>query len=819
MKFSLSWLLDHLQTSADLTRITDTLSAIGLEVESVENRGPALAPFLIARIRDAAPHPNADRLQVCTVELGGDKTATVVCGAPNARAGLPVVFAPPGTFIPASGITLKVGEIRGVQSEGMLVSERELGLGEDHNGIIELEDDAPIGTPFAAWAGLDDPVVEIAITPNRGDALSIRGIARDLAAAGLGALKPWAPPPIAGKFCTIGWKIVSKEACPWVVGRTIHNVSNPPSPAWLQRRLIAIGLRPINALVDITNYFTYDIGRPLHAYDADQIVGGTLKLRGGDPMGETFTALGGRKIAIAEDDLVVADAEKVLGLAGVIGGEDSGCTEATTNVFLECALFDPIQIGQTGRRHQVNTDARARFERGLDQALLARALDAATHMIVQICGGEPSEITSAGAEPRWRRQASLRFDRLKTLGGSDITPDQACKILADLGFEAGTRDEHQVTVTVPSWRNDVAHSSAPDQAGVIDSAIAEKAAIGAAEIEPEVDLIEEVLRIAGIDNVPPVSLPPISAVPGAAINFGQKTASIARRALATRGFAECVSFTFMAAHDAARFGTIDDAMRVQNPIAADLDCLRPTPLASIALAAARNAARGYGQVALFEVGPGFNAYGQTPMASGLRAGSAPRHWQGSTESPDAFAAKADLFALLATLGVPMDALSVTADAPAYYHPGQSGVVRQGPKTVLGRFGMLHPELAEAIGIDGDVCAFELFLDAINEPKRRRRAPADLPALQPITRDFAFVVDGATPADAVLRAARGADRALITAVTLFDVYTGENVPDGQKSLGVEVTLQPRERTLTDEDIDAACTRIIDSVTRATGATLR
>ena len=449
MKFSLSWLLDHLETTADLATITTTLSAIGLEVESVTDRSAELAPFRIARIVEAEQHPNADRLQVCRVEIGSEEFVTVVCGAPNARAGLPVVFAPPGAVIPANGMVLKLGEIRGVKSEGMLVSMRELALGEDHEGIIELSDDAPVGAGFAVWAGLDDPVIEIAVTPNRGDALAVRGIARDLAAAGLGKLKPWDPEPVGGKFCTIGWKIVWKDACPWVVGRTIHNVKNGPSPDWLQRRLVSIGLRPINKLVDITNFYTYDLGRPMHVYDEDLIAGGTLKLRAGDPMGESFKALNGREIEITEEDFVIADAEKVVSLAGIIGGEATACNETTTNVFLEVALFDPVLTAKTGRRHQINTDARARFERGVDKSLLVKALDAATRMIVLLCGGDASEVTSAGDEPRWERRANLRFERLKSLGGADIAPDQAVEILNALGFETALRDEHSVTVRVP----------------------------------------------------------------------------------------------------------------------------------------------------------------------------------------------------------------------------------------------------------------------------------------------------------------------------------------------------------------------------------
>jgi phenylalanyl-tRNA synthetase beta chain len=818
MKFSLSWLRDHLDTEAPLDRITDTLTMIGLELESVEDRGATLASFRIARVIEAAPHPNADRLRVCQVDTG-DGVVSVVCGAPNARTGMKGVFAAPGSVIPGSGITLKVGEIRGVQSAGMLLSYREMGLGEDHAGIVELADDAPVGAAYATWAGLDDPVIEIGVTPNRGDALAIRGIARDLAAAGLGTLKPWRPTPVPAAFeGRLKWKIEWPEACPWVLGRTIRGLRNGPSPQWLRDRLTALGLRPINALVDVTNFLTLDLGRPLHVCDAGKVSGNTLTLRPG--AGETFRALNGRDYTATPEDCVIADAVGVQSLAGVIGGEATGCDEGTTSVFVECALFDPIRVALTGRRHQIVSDARQRFERGIDPALMPDATEAATRMILDLCGGEPGAVVSAGREPAWQRDATMRFERLAGLGGADIPADEAVAALERLGFTVRQRDAARVTVAVPSWRNDVAAQVALDQAHTLPASWA--AAEGCAEIEPECDLIEEVLRLRGLDAIPPVSLPHAAPVPAATLTPAQARAALARRTLAARGLAECVTFSFMAAKDGEIFGATPDSLRLLNPIAADLDQLRPTPVATLAFAAVRNTARGFPDAGLFEIGPAFMADapdGQRLLAAGLRAGTSPRSWIARAREFDAMDAKADLWAVLTALGVPMEALTVTPDAPVFYHPGRSGTVRQGPKAILGNFGELHPRLRAALDLPGTAVAFELFLDAIAEPKRRRKSAPDLPAYQPVRRDFAFMVDEAVSADAVLRAARGAERTLTAGATLFDVYAGDKLPPGKKSVAVEVVFQPRERTLTDAEIEAAAQKVVAAVAKATGGTLR
>lgn len=817
MKFSWSWLRTHLDTDAGLDAVTDRLTAIGLELERVEDPGAALAPFRIAHVVEAVQHPNADRLRACRVDTGAG-VVSVVCGAPNARAGMRAVFAPPGSVIPATGAVLKVGEIRGVESAGMLLSLREMGLGEDHDGIVKLPDDAPVGQAYAAWAGLDDPVVEISVTPNRGDALSVRGVARDLAAAGLGTLRPWAPAAVPGRGeSAVSWAIDMPDACLWVLGRTVRGVRNGPSPAWLQRRLLSIGLRPISALVDITNFFTIDLGRPLHVFDADRVQGGVLRFRPG--VGESFRALNGRDYVADPADCVIADEAGVQSLAGVIGGEATGCTETTTNVFIECALFDPVRVALTGRRHAIVSDARQRFERGVDPALLPDAMEAATQMVLDLCGGTPSAVTQAGSEPAWRRSAAMRFDRLRSLGGTAVPPDEAVAALTGLGFAVEARTTEAVRVAVPSWRNDIAAPIILDQAPGLDPERARAAAEGCAETEPEADLIEEVLRLHGLDHVPPVSLPRMAPVPPAVLTPRQVRSALARRVLAAAGLMECVSFSFLDHAQAALFGDVPEALRLLNPIASDLDQMRGTPVATLALAAGRNATRGQTEARLFEIGPAFRVDGQETVAAGVLAGVTPRHPLAPSRGLGAVDAKAAAIDVLQALGLPMDSLSVTADAPGFYHPGRSGTVRQGPRLVLATFGELHPRVLQALDWTGPAAAFEVFLDRVPEPKRRRRAPPDLPAFQPVRRDFAFLVGADVPTDAVLRAARGAERALTAAAHVFDVYEGDKVPPGQKSVGIELVFQPRERTLTDAEIEAASARVVAAVAKATGGALR
>ncbi|MBV8915681.1 MAG: phenylalanine--tRNA ligase subunit beta [Acetobacteraceae bacterium] len=821
MKFTLSWLRSHLDTEASLEQIAERLTGIGLEVEAVTEPGTALRPFRVARVIEAVQHPNADRLRACTVDAG-DGPVSVVCGAPNARTGMKAVFAAPGSYIPGTGLTLKVGEIRGVTSAGMLLSRREMGLGDEHDGILELPEDAPVGVPYPEYAGLDDPVIEISVTPNRGDALAVRGVARDLAAARLGHLRPWAPLPVAGRFPSpITWAIEMRDACPWVLGRTVRNLTNGPSPAWLQSRLASIGLRPINALVDVTNFFTIDLGRPLHVFDADKVQGGVLRFRPG--AGETFLALNGREYTVDPEDCVIADATGVQSLAGVIGGEASGCTEATTSVFIECALFDPVRVALTGRRHAITSDARQRFERGIDPALMPDAVEAATRMIQELCGGEASEVVSAGARPQWQRSATLHFSRLENLGGVGVPQDEAVDALERLGFGIERRTAEAVTVSVPSWRNDIAASIHLDQAPTLSPERARQAAEGCAVVEPEADLLEEVLRLRGLDSIPPVSLPRATPVPPATLTARQVRAATARRVLASAGLLESVTFSFMAAPAAALFGGTDKALTVVNPIASDLDQMRPSPVATLALAAARNAARGLPDSLLFEVGPAFlvdaAGTGQHVVAGGVFAGDTPRHPLLPSRPYNLFDAKGAALEVLSALALPMESLSVTADARAWYHPGRSGVIRQGPKLVLATFGELHPSVLSGLDLEGPAAAFEVFLDRIPEPKRRKRAAPDLPPYQPVRRDFAFLVPDEVAADAVLRAARGAERNLIASVSLFDVYEGDTLPPGQKSVGVEVVLQPRERTLTDAEIEAASAKVVAAVGKATGGTLR
>lgn len=820
MKFTLSWLRRHLDTDASLDTITDALTAIGLELEGVEDRAAALMPFRIATILSAVQHPNADRLRACQVDAG-DGPVSVVCGAPNARAGMKAVLAMPGAFIPGTGITLKVGEIRGVASAGMLLSRREMGLGDEHDGILELPDDAPVGMPYPVWAGFDDPVIDISVTPNRGDALGVRGVARDLAAAGIGILKPWTALVVAGVFDSpLAWAVEWPEACPWVLGRTVRGVRNGPSPAWLADQLRAIGLRPISALVDVTNWFTVDLGRPLHVFDVDRVSGGVLTMRRG--AGETFNALNGKSYVVDPEDCVIADDAGVQSLAGVMGGAETGCLDGTQTVFIECALFDPVRVALTGRRHAITSDARQRFERGIDQALLPDAIEAATAMILELCGGEASSVVSAGAEPAWRRTASLRFARIAGLGGVDIAPDDAVGSLERLGFATVVRDEDHVVVNVPSWRNDIAATSHLDPSDTLGDTVAHAAAEGREKIEPEVDLLEEVLRLHGLDRIAPVSLPPVAAVPPRTLTPAQSRTALARRVLAGAGLIECVTFSFLASGVAALFGGTSAELRLTNPIASDLDQMRPTPVATLLPAAARNAARGWADTALFEVGPAYidtTTDGQLLLAAAVRTGVTARHWSEPSRPLDAIDARSDALAVLTALGVAMEGLTTTTDAPDWYHPGRSGVIRQGPKTVLATFGAIHPRVLAALDVTGPAVAMEVFLDRIADPKLRKRTAFELPSFQPLRRDFAFVVGPDVTAEAVLRAARMADRALIVGVTLFDVYAGEHVPAGHRSLGIEVTIQPREATLTEAEIEAASARVVAAVVKATGATLR
>ena len=821
MKFPLSWLRAHLDTTADTATICDTLTRIGIEVEGVTDPAAPLAPFVIARIIEAVQHPNADRLRALRVDIGDGREYSVVCGAPNARTGMLGVAALPGAFVPGTGITLKVGEIRGVKSEAMMLSAREMGLGDDHSGIMDLPDDAPVGARYVDYAKLDDAVIEIKVTPNRGDALSVHGIARDLAAAGLGKLRPRdvhiATPTYPSPLT---WRIEDPRACSWVVGRAIRGVRNGPSPDWLQKWLVAVGLRPINALVDVTNLFTYGLGRPLHVFDVGKVKGSTLAMRMARP-GETLAALNNKTYALTDEDGVIADEAGAEALGGIIGGAHTGCDEHTTECFIESALFDPVRIALSGRRHAITTDARQRFERGLDQALPRQALEMATATIIELVGGEPSEISEAGAEPDWRRSATLRFERLAGLGGLDVPRDEAIARLERLGFSTLMQDATSVTVAVPSWRNDIAAPIALDQDPGLPALRAQAALEGCVATEAEADLVEEVLRLGGLDAIPAVSLPVATPVPAPSLDAKQRRSILARRTLAARGCQDNVTYGFVAGATAALFGGGDPALTLHNPIAADLDQMRPTPLTGLALAAAGNAARGQPDMALSEVAAGYRGTtpaGQLAMACALRAGATPLSWATPSRPVDALDARADAQAVLEALGVPMAGVTITTDAPAHYHPGRSGSLRQGPRIVLAHFGELHPRLRDSLNLPLAV-ACEVFLDAIPEPKLRRKAAPDLPPFQPVRRDLAFLIDAAMPADTLLRAARAVDRALITDVVLFDRYGGERLPEGKVSLAIQLTLQPRERTLTDAEIEAVVQKVTEAVGRATGGVLR
>jgi len=803
MKFTLNWLKDHLETEASLEEIVERLSMLGLEVEAVEDRAAALEPFTVARVISAEQHPDADRLRVCRVETA-DGEVQVVCGAPNARTGMWAVFAPVGSYIPGTDLHLKAGVIRGVESNGMLVSEREVGLSDEHEGIIDLGsgEGLTVGQSFAALQGLDDPVIEIAITPNRGDCLGVRGVARDLAAAGLGKLKPYdlLEPASGGFGSPLEWRrdlpADRQAACPFVAGRYFRGVTNRPSPKWLQDRLKAIGLRPISALVDITNYVTFDLGRPLHVFDADKLQG-HLTMRFARA-GEQILALDGRTYELDPETLVIADEAGPQGIGGVMGGEESGCTEETKNVFLEVALFDPIMVAFTGRRLGIQSDARYRFERGLDPESGRWGVDVATRLILDLCGGEASETVSAGEIPQEARVVPLRPRRVKDLGGVEIPAERQQLLLETLGFQVEATSDGQFRCRVPSWRPD---------------------------IEGEACLVEEVLRLHGYEAIPAVSLPRNSSLPQPALSLSQKREAAARTALAWGGLEEAVTFSFISEEQARPFGWSDEALRLDNPISADLDVMRPSILPTLLEAAARNGDRGFADMGLFEVGPqyaGTSPADQSTVAAALRAGEViTRHWLQPARPVDAFDAKADALRVLEAVGAPVENLQVTMDAPAWYHPGRSGALRLGPK-VLAFFGELHPRVLRAFDARGPVVASEVFLEEIPVPKQKgnkAKPPADLPAFQPVERDFAFVMDEEVPAEKAVRAAKGADRQLVQAVEVFDVYRGAGLPEGQKSVALAVILQPRDKTLTEADLEAVSAKIVQQVSKATGGTLR
>jgi phenylalanyl-tRNA synthetase beta chain len=790
MKFTLSWLKEHLETEARLDEIVETLTRIGLEVEGVENAAETLAPFVVARVLSAAPHPQADKLQVLSVDAGTGEPIQVVCGAPNARAGLLGVFGAPGAYVPGSDLTLKVAAIRGVESRGMMCSARELELGEAHDGIIELDADAPVGVPFAAYAGLDDPVLDVAITPNRQDAMGVHGIARDLAAAGLGTLKGVDVEAVPGTYpCPIEILIDDPEGCPAFYGRVIRGVVNGPSPDWLQRRLKAVGQRPISALVDMTNYIMLSYGRPLHVYDLAKLEGAIRARPARD--GEEVLALNGKTYRLDPTMTVIADDAQVHDIGGIMGGEHSGVTEATTDILIECAYFTPEHIALTGQKLGLVSDARSRFERGVDPAFVEPGLELATAMAVALAGGEPSQVVRAGTPPAPDKHVDYDPARCERLAGISVPDDRQAAILQRLGFTVTRGDIWRVAV--PSWRRDVD---------------------GAA------DLVEEIVRIEGMDKVPSTPLPREAGVARPTATPDQLIERKARRTAAARGLNEAVTWSFISESEAAAFG--GSAWILANPMSEELKAMRPSLLPGLLAAAARNAARGAGSIALFEIGRRYLEESERPTLGLVLAGPrGPRHWRGEGGDVDAFDAKAEALAILAAAGAPVDSLQVQSEASGAYHPGQSGRLCLGPKTMLAEFGALHPRIARIFDLSGPVAAAEIFLDAI--PARRggighRRSAFTPPPLQAVTRDFAFLVPAGLAADRLLRAVRGADKERIAAASLFDRFTGAGVPDGQVSLAIEVVLQPSEKSFTEEELKAISERITAAAAKL-GATLR
>jgi phenylalanyl-tRNA synthetase beta chain len=806
VKFTLSWLKNHLETSANARELADKLSSIGLEVEGLEDPGDKLKAFTIAKVLEAKPHPNADRLRVCKVDTGAG-VVEVVCGAPNARAGMIAVFAPIGTYIPGTGITLEAKPVRGVVSAGMLVSEKELELSDDHQGIIDLpaKHVDKLGKRYVDLLGIDDPVLDVKITPNRPDCTGVRGIARDLAAAGLGSLKPEADTSgVEGTYdCPIDIKLeFSKDtgdACPCFAGRYIRGVSNDEAPAWMQRRLKAAGLRPINALVDVTNYISLDRGRPLHVYDADKLKG-AIRARLGRK-GEKFAGLDGRTHEADDTMCVIADDRAVLGFGGILGGEETSVTTATKNILIECAYFDPVRTAATGRKAGVQSDARYRFERGVDPAFIAPGLDLATAMMLKVAGGTPSKARIAGTPPKPHKVIAFNFDMVAKLGGIALPAAQARATLAGLGFGIEGSGA-AVKVIAPTWR--------PDVGG-------------------EADLVEEIVRIAGVDKVPSAPMPRVSGVARPALTEKQRRVRRTRRTLAGRGLVEAITWSFISYETAKAFGGGQEALEIVNPISSEMTTMRPSLLPGLLAAAQRNRNRGFSDIGLFEVGQAYR--GDAPedqfiAAAAIRAGATDlagsgRHWDGTAVRAGLFEAKADVIGLLAELGFDAAKAQLTRDAPAWFHPGRSAALKLGPKVTLAHFGEIHPNALKSADLAGPVAAFEVYIEAI-PPARKKGTGRDIMEaidLMPVRRDFAFILDAQVLAADVVKAAAGADKKLISDVSVFDVFEGAALGEGRKSIALEVTLQPRDRTLTESEIETVAAKIIAQVEKATGGKIR
>lgn len=807
MKFTLRWLKRHLDTEASLHEIAERLTAIGLEVEEITDRAAEFAAFKVAYVEKAEKHPDADKLQVCTVQTADHGRLQVVCGAPNAKAGMKAIFAPDGAYIPGLDVTLKKTKIRGVESNGMLVSEKEMCLSDEHKGIIELDDTYEVGTPMAEIFGLDDPVIEIGLTPNRADCAGVYGIARDLAAAGLGTLKPLSAHPdggqdleaersriTSGMQSSISVTIDDAEGCPLFLGRQIKGVQNGRSPEWLQTVLKSVGLRPISALVDITNFICMDHARPLHVYDVAKL-SGDIRV-GTSKGGEELEALNDKSYTLSEGAVTINDNSGVIGLAGIVGGTSTGVDEGTTDIFLECAYFAPERIARAGRDLGVSSDARYRFERGVDPEFMAEAMEIFTALVLEICGGEASDVVVAGAAPEWTREIEYDPATCAQLSGIDVPVERQHEILRSLGFVV-----EGPIVRPPSWRGDV---------------------FGKA------DIVEEIVRIVGLDQLPAVSVEG-PAIPEAAETVLGAAMRKARAVLTARGLHECVTWSFLGREDAQNFGVNDNqiaALTLQNPISSEMDVMRPSVLPNLIAAAARNEARGYPDAALCEIGPvfaGVKPGDQAMVAAGVRTGAhGPRHWANaaSSRAVDVYDAKADATSALEAVGAPGANAQITTDAPSYYHPGRSGVLRLG-KNVLATFGEIHPAVLEEMGIKFPVVGFEVMLDNVPEPRKKgtEKPMLGLEPLQPLRRDFAFLVDEDVKALDLIRTAQAADKALITDAQIFDIYTGKSVEDGKKSVALSITIQPKGESLTDKDLDALMQKVIDIVEKKVGGVLR
>lgn len=801
MKFTLSWLKRHLETDAPLSEIDRVLTDIGLEVEEINDPAAQYAPFRVALIESAEKHPDADKLKVCKVKTA-DGIQNVVCGAPNARAGMKGVFAPEGTYIPGLDVTLKKTKIRGVESCGMMVSEKEMCLSDEHNGIIEVDENLEIGTPMAEIFGLNDPVIEIALTPNRADCAGVRGIARDLAAAGLGTLKPLEEAAVKGTFKSeMSVKIEDKDGCSLFLGRHIKGIKNGPSPDWLQQILKAVGLRPISALVDITNFICLDHARPLHAYDADKLSGDIVV--GTSKGGEELEALNDKSYKLISGATTINDSNGVIGLGGIVGGTSTGCGDDTVNVFLEAAYFTPERIARTGRDQGVSSDARYRFERGVDPEFVQQSMEIFTAMVLELCGDdktEVSEIVAAGEVPEWKRTIEYDPSYVQQLIGMDVDKAQQKEILDSLGFNVA--DGERWKIEPPSWRGDV---------------------FGRA------DIAEEIARIYGFDKIPSISVRQDGSTTVSAETPLLTRTRLARAAMASRGLHECVTWSFIGENAAASFGANDNqiaALRLQNPISSEMDVMRPSVLVTLIEAAVRNEARGYPNASLCEVGPvfvGSKPEDQSIIAGGIRSGSfSDRNWADdkAARNVDLYDAKADALAVLEAAGAPAGNAQITRAAPDYYHPGRSGAIGLG-KNILAYFGEIHPAVLEEMGVKFPVVGFEILLENIPTPKKKgtEKPMLNLEPLQPIAKDFAFLVDEGVAANDLIRAAIAADKALIKEASVFDIYTGKGVDEGQKSVALSITIQPKGENLTDKDLEELMNKVTQNVSDKCGGVLR